>query len=266
MKNEILSHFTTECPWRDTLYWYDTVDSTNTRAKHLAKEGASHGTVLIAGKQTGGRGRLGRSFSSPDGMGLYLSVILRPKCTPDKLMHLTCAAAVAACKAVETAAGIIPNIKWTNDLVCGTKKLGGILTELSLDSKTSLVEYAIVGIGINCQQQPEDFPLELQNMATSIRQLTNTDFSPQKLAAHLIQSLFQMDVMLLTQKESIMDHYRSRCMTLGQEISVVQGDHVRYATALSVDNDGGLTVRYADGQLQTVCSGEVSIRGMYGYV
>ena len=115
---------TTECPWRDTLYWYDTIDSTNTRAKEMAKEGAPEGTVLIAGNQTGGRGRLGRSFSSPEGMGVYLSAILQPDCKAEQLMHLTCAAGVAACKAVEKAGGIYPGIKWINDLVCGKEKVG----------------------------------------------------------------------------------------------------------------------------------------------
>ena len=92
MKEQILSILNAECPWRDTLHWYDTIDSTNTEAKRLAKDGAPHGTVLIAGLQTGGRGRMGRSFQSPDGQGVYLSVILRPHCEPVQLMHLTCAA------------------------------------------------------------------------------------------------------------------------------------------------------------------------------
>ncbi len=266
MKNEILSYFTTECPWRDTLYWYDTVDSTNTRGKLLAQKGAPHGTVLIAGNQTGGRGRLGRSFSSPDKMGVYLSVILRPNCTPDALMHLTCAAAVAACKAVEAAAGVSPSVKWTNDLIYGKKKLGGILTELALDGKTGLVDYAIVGIGINCLQKAEDFPVELRDMATSIWQLSDTDCSPARLSAALTEVLYQMDQMLLTQKTQLMEDYRSRCMTLGQQISVVRGDHVEHATALDLDENGGLIVQFSDGRIQTVCSGEVSVRGMYGYV
>ena len=146
MKQKILSQITTECPWRDTLYWYDAIDSTNTQAKNMAKQGAPHGTVVIAGSQSAGRGRMGRSFTSPPDAGLYLSVVLRPNCPAEALMHLTCAAAVAGCDAVEAVCGIRPDIKWTNDLVFGSKKLGGILTELSINSATGLVDFAIIGI------------------------------------------------------------------------------------------------------------------------
>ena len=266
MKNTILAQFTTECPWRDTLYWYDTVDSTNARAKVLAKEGAPHGTVLIAGSQTGGRGRLGRSFSSPDGMGVYLSVILRPNCKPEKVMHLTCAAGVAACRAVEQVSGIRPGIKWINDLVCRKKKLGGILSELGFDPVTGNVAYAIVGIGINCLQKTEDFPEELQPVATSLRELTDTCCSPARLAAALVEALYAMDNALFSKKQQLMDDYRHRCITLGQEIKVLQSENIRYGTAEDIDADGGLIVRFNDGTVQTVDSGEVSIRGMYGYV
>lgn len=265
MKEQILSQFTTECPWRDTLYWYDTIDSTNTQAKALAKEGAPAGTVLIAGNQTGGRGRSGRSFSSPAGMGVYLSVILRPGCKADQLMHLTCAAAVAACEAVETASGIFPGIKWINDLVCGKEKLGGILTEMSVNS-TGLVDWAVVGIGINCCQNKADFPPELQDMATSLLLQTGKACSPALLAARLTEALYKMDKRLLDQKSQLMDTYRHHCVTLGKKILMVRGEESAYGEALDLDEDGGLLVRLADGTKTVVSSGEVSIRGMYGYV
>ncbi len=264
MKNTILSQISAECPWRDTLYWYDTVDSTNTKAKALAKNGAAHGTVLIAGRQTGGRGRMGRSFLSPDG-GVYLSVILRPACAPSKLMHLTCAAAVAACRAVERSSGVCPQIKWTNDLVVGKKKLGGILTELGLDSSGN-AEYAIVGIGINCRQSENDFPPEVRDIATSIEAVTGSACCPAKAAAALIEALWETDKGLLPEKAKIMDAYRRKCITLGKEISVVRGDDLQYGTALDLDDDGGLLVRFSDGSEKIVTSGEVSVRGMYGYL
>ena len=188
MKEHILSHLSAECPWRDTLYWYDTISSTNTKAKELAQDGAPHGTVLVADHQTGGRGRLGRSFSSPAGMGVYLSVLLRPNCQPAALMHLTCAAAVAMCNAVEQAAGIRPKIKWTNDLVFNKKKLGGILTELSPNPDTGLVDYAIIGIGINCCQNPSDFPPEIGDMAASLSMVSGKEISRAYLAAAMIES------------------------------------------------------------------------------
>ena len=264
MKEQILSQMTTECPWRDTLYWYDTIDSTNTRAKELAKNGAPAGTVLIAGNQTGGRGRMGRSFSSPEGMGVYLSVILRPGCKAEELMHLTCAAAVAACKAVESASGIFPEIKWINDLVCGKEKLGGILTEMSVNTN-GFVDWAVVGIGINCCQKKADFPTELQSMATSLLLQTGKPCPPALLAARLTEALYEINAVLF-EKQQIMDIYRQHCVTLGQKVLVVRGEESAYGTALDLDQDGGLLVRFTDGTEKVVSSGEVSIRGMYGYV
>ncbi len=266
MKEQILTYLSAECPWRDTLHWYDTIDSTNTQAKSMAQAGAPHGTVLIAGKQTGGRGRKGRSFSSPAGMGVYLSVILRPNCPPAQLMHLTCAAAEAMCDAVELAAQIRPKIKWTNDLVWQKKKLGGILTELSVNAHAGLTDYAIIGIGINCLQKTEDFPLELQNIATSLSMASGQVIPCYKLAAAMIQALVKLDGALLTEKSTILDRYRADCMTLGQDIVLVRGDKKTYGTALDLDPDGGLIVRFADGCVETVNSGEVSVRGMYGYI
>ena len=266
MKNEILSQFTTECPWRDTLYWYDTVDSTNTLAKQLAKEGAAHGTVLIAGAQSAGRGRLGRSFSSPAGMGVYLSVILRPGCKPEELMHLTCAAGLAACDGVNRAAGIHPEIKWANDLVFEGRKLGGILTELGIDSATGTVAYAIIGIGINCNQAPQDFPEEISGIATSLKMITGASCSPAHLAASLVETLFEMSQTLFSGESEIMSRYRERCITVGKEVQLIRGENIRYGTALDVDNRGGLLVRFRDGSVETVSSGEISIRGMYGYL
>lgn len=264
MKEQILTYLPAECPWRDTLHWYDTIDSTNNQAKALAGSGAPHGTVLIAGHQTGGRGRLGRSFSSPSGMGVYLSVILRPNCPPDQLMHLTCAAAVAMCNAVEQAAGFRPGIKWTNDLVYENKKLGGILTELSATGKT--VDYAIVGIGINCRQQVSDFPQPIQGIATSLSMITDQDTPPWLLAAAMIRALADMDRTLLTEKTGIMSAYRKDCITLGREVVLLQAEQTCSGQALDLDDDGGLIVRLSDGTMRTVTSGEVSVRGMYGYV
>ncbi len=266
MKTQIQSYLQAECPWRDTLYWYDTIDSTNTRAKELAKAGAPHGTVVIAGHQSAGRGRMGRSFNSDAGMGVYLSVLLRPGCKPEQLMHLTCAAAVAACQAVEKAAGIRPAIKWINDLILSNKKLGGILTELSIDPGSDTVAYAIVGIGINCRQAKEDFPLPLQDIATSLKMATGKDISPALLSAALIDALVQMDRQLLTRQSHIMGTYKENCITLGKEVMLNRADTVQYAKAVDLNETGSLLVQFPDGTTQWVQSGEASIRGMYGYV
>ena len=254
------------CPWQDSLLWFDTIDSTNTRAKELAAQGAPHGTVLIADHQTGGRGRLGRSFHSPAGTGIYMSLILRPNCPPSELMHLTCAAAVAACDGVEAACGIRPGIKWTNDLVFGKRKLAGILTELAL-SPDGTVCHAVIGIGINCCQTEADFPEDIRQIAGSLHTVTGQKIDRAKVAAALLDELYRMDQLLLTDQKSIMDRYRANCITLGREISLVKADgSTRHGTALDIDEAGGLVVSFADGTCETVTSGEVSVRGMYGYV
>ena len=262
MLNQIQSHLPGH-PWRNTIQYFDTIDSTNTRAKQLARSGAPEGTLVIADHQSGGRGRLGRSFSSPAGMGIYLSLILRPACLPEDLMHLTCAAGVAASRAVESITGIAPGIKWTNDLVLGKHKVGGILTEISVDPATRKIAWAVIGIGINCCQKPLDFPPEIRDVACSLD--LDSARRPELIAA-LIHSLHQMNTQLLTHRSALMAEFTRRCITIGSEISILQADTVRHGTALGVDGSGGLLVVYPDGKTETVQSGEVSIRGMYGYV
>ena len=265
MKDLILRNLPESCPWQDSVLYFDSIGSTNTRAKELAAQGAPHGTVLIADHQTGGRGRLGRSFLSPAGTGIYLSVILRPGCPPMELMHLTCAAAVAMCDAVERAVGFRPGIKWTNDLVYQGRKLAGILTELSI-APGGLVDYAVVGVGINCCQRPEDFPEELRAMAGSLAMATGKPIDRAQVAAAMIDALCRMDQQLLTGNDALLDRYRASCVTLGKDVSLLKADgSVRYGRALDIDGDGALVVRFSDGSLETVNSGEISVRGMYGY-
>lgn len=260
MKKQITNSLTQEHPWANRIHWFDSIGSTNTEAKVMAQNGAPHGTVLIADRQTGGRGRMGRSFSSPPGMGIYLSVILRPKCSAAELMHLTCAAAVAMCNAIETAFGFRPGVKWINDLIANGKKLGGILTELSLYPGSAAVDFAIVGIGINCHQTSDDFPPEIRDIAISLENVIQKPADRVKLAAAMIQSLFEMDRKLLTEKQTIMDTYKADCITLGQEIDLIRGEQRTPCCAIDLDQDGGLIVRYADGSVEAVCSGEVSVR------
>ncbi len=253
-------------PWQNRIHFFDTLPSTNDYAKALAAQGAAEGTVVIAGSQSAGRGRMGRSFHAPEGLGLYLSVVLRPGCEPGKLMHLTCAAAVAACNAVEHCSGIRPQIKWINDLILENKKLGGILTELSVSSKTGLVDWAVIGIGINCLHRKQDFPREIQSIATSLLQAAGCSVTPDSLAAALILQLFAINSELLTKKTEIMHTYRQDCLTVGRDVMLLQGEVQTPVTVLDVDFDGGLMVRFPDGAVSTVCSGEISIRGLCGYL
>lgn len=265
MKESILQKLSPGHPWGESLHWFDCIDSTNTRARELAKAGAPSGTVLIADRQTEGRGRLGRTFHSPGGTGIYFSVILRPRSHASRLMHLTCAAAVAACEAVESACRFRPGIKWTNDLVCGKHKLGGILTELGLNPDGT-VNYAIIGIGINCCQKKEDFPEEIREIAASLAMVTGREIDRSRVAAALMEAFLSMEQTLLTEKDATMEVYRRSCITLGKDISLVRADgSVHRGRALSVDPDGALIVEFIDGHVESVSSGEVSVRGMYGY-
>lgn len=265
MTDQIRRYLSSTYPWTDHILYLPSINSTNECLKQMGSQGAPHGAALFAGFQHGGKGRLGRSFHSPEGMGIYMSMLLRPACTPVDLMHLTCAVAVAVCNAVEQAAGFRPGIKWTNDLVHEKKKLGGILTELKL-ARNGSVDFVIIGIGINCRQTQEDFPEDIQAIATSVDMVTGKENDPARLAAALLEELAKMDTQLLTAKDSILNQYRTDCITIGQQICVVRGDLVRHGQALTVDTEGALLVQYEDGTTESVNSGEVSIRGMYGYV
>ncbi len=265
MLDQIIPLLTDAHCWCDSIQWLPVTDSTNTQAKLLARKGAPHGTVLLADQQTGGRGRLGRSFHSPGGTGIYMSMILRPHCPPEKLMHLTCAAGVFLCDAVESVTGIRPGIKWANDLVVGRRKIAGILTELGFSSD-GLVDYVVVGIGLNCTQQESDFPEDLRAVAGSLASVSGEIISREAVAAAMIDQLYQMDKQLFCNRREIMERYRRDCITLGKEVSVIRGDVIRHGLAQDICDDGALRVLYPDGQIETVNSGEVSVRGMYGYV
>lgn len=265
MKEKLLALLQADCPWRGSLHWYARIDSTNDRAKELAEAGAPHGTVVLAGQQDAGRGRMGRHFHSPAGQGIYLSAILRPQCPAKELLHLTCAVAVAMCDAVEEAAGFRPGIKWINDLVFQKKKLGGILTELSIDPQTGLVTYAVVGIGLNCGQSADAFPEELREIASSLRIAAGRPIPTETVAASMIRALARMDETLLSQRDAMLCRYRADCVTLGQEVVLLRAGDRQYGKALDIDGTGNLLVEFPDG-VRAVGSGEVSVRGMYGYL
>ena len=265
MVSQIFEHLSPAYPWKEQLHCFSTIDSTNDHLRALAKAGAPHGTAVLADHQTGGRGRRGRSFHSPAGAGVYLSFLLRPKCPPQQLMHLTCAAATAMCDAIESAAGFRPGIKWTNDLVYRKRKLGGILTELGF-APNGTVDWVIVGIGINCNQSEADFPQDIRDMAGSLAMVSGREISRSVVVAATLDALHSMDRVLLSEKDNILACYRRDCITLQQDVVLVRGDKKRYGYALDIDDDGALIVRFSDGSLEAINSGEISIRGMYGYV
>lgn len=253
-------------PWREQVEVLAEVDSTNNYAKTAAAQGAPHGTVILSDYQSGGRGRRGRSFSSPKGMGVYCSVILRYDVPPERLLHLTTVIAEATRRAIAAVTGLEPQIKWTNDLVLEQRKLCGILTELSLEAETGLTGYVIPGTGVNCGQRPEDFPPEIRDMAISLEQALGGPADRCALAAEMVRQYHLAAEDMLTNFGPWLEGYRTHCVTLGRDVRILQGDRVRQARAEDIDDEGGLIVRLPDGARETVRSGEVSVRGLYGYV
>lgn len=251
-------------PWTDRITVLETVTSTNTIAKELAKQGAPHGTVVLAEQQTGGRGRLGRSFSSPAGLGIYCSVVLRPVLPPQELFRLTPMAAEAVRRAIAEVTGLQPEIKWINDLVLEGRKLCGILTELGANAHGS-VDYVVVGIGINCCQQQADFPPELQETAISLAMALGRPVERAAVAAAVLRQLEAAAAALETPAEW-MESYRRHCITIGKQVQLIRDEEIRAAYVEGMDDQGALLVRLPDGTRETVFSGEVSIRGVYGYI
>ena len=253
-------------PWRDRIHVLETVDSTNDLAKREAVAGAPHGSVWVADEQTGGRGRQGRSFISPKGKGVYLTVLLRPDCAPSRVSHATAMAAVAACNAIEETCGVRPGIKWTNDLILGEKKCTGILSEMAAEWGSGTLEYLIIGIGLNCGQREADFPEELREKATSIGAYLGESVDREKLAACLIRQLYRLSRDLQTRRQEWISQYARDCITVGREVRVIRTGGVRRGFATGIDENGGLIVRYDSGETGVVFTGEVSVRGENGYL
>ena len=264
MKEQILNYL--ESPLRDSVLWFDTIDSTNTQAKLLAARGAPHGTVLIADHQTVGRGRLGRTFLSPAGSGIYLSMILRPHCSPGALMHLTCAAAVAAVSAIEALTDKRPAIKWVNDMYLNGCKAGGILTEAV--TRPDGLHRMAVGIGLNLSTT--EFPEGLRAPAASLftgeeAAALPSDF-PDTLAGEIARRLLELAEASPAcpfpegmKGEACLDFYRRRLLYVGEPVVCTRGAERIEGILQGVDRDYSLLVD-TDGEVLTLSSGEISVR------
>ena len=239
------------------LHVYDSVDSTNLVLRKLASEGAPEGTVVIAAEQTGGRGRKGRSFYSPQGTGVYVSLLLKPKIAPDDATLITTTAAVAVCGAVEALSGETASIKWVNDVFLRDKKVCGILTEGSFDMESGQFEYAILGTGINVYEPAGGFPPEIREIAGSVLTSPAPDAKNRMIAAYLNRFLALYSD--LGGEETITE-YRRRSFVLGKPITVIAADRQTPARALDVDKKCRLLVEYADGTRETLSSGEISVK------
>ncbi len=234
---------------------HERIDSTNNRAKALAAAGAPHGLAVIADFQSGGRGRLGRSFFSPEHSGVYLTVILRPDCTAEQAGMLTSLAAVAAARAVETVSGADVKIKWVNDLYLNGKKICGILTEAGQAPEGGRLDWAVVGIGINAGRMT--FPEELRDTASSIGNETGTAPDRNRLIAEVLNELDALYGDLET--GAFLAESRRRSNVIGRTVTVIGGGRQYPAKAVDIDSRGRLVVETEEGRT-CLDSGEVSLK------
>lgn len=233
---------------------YNSVSSTMDVARSLAIAGAREGTVVVAEEQTAGRGRLSRRWLAPPGSSLLLSVILKPP--PSKLSALSMMAALAVSRSIEQATGLAASIKWPNDVLLGGKKVCGILIES--DMVKEAVNWAIIGIGINVNLDVSSLP-GLETPATSLSSALGHQVSRPELLHTLLQELDEL-YQLLLQGQPVQQHWLERLDTLGKEVTVRQGDRIERGVAESVDEQGRLLLRRADGSLTMIVAGDVTLR------
>ena len=234
--------------------------STNSDLKGMADEGAPEGQVIIANEQTEGRGRRGRSFLSLKDKGIYFSYLLRPDCRPEDVISITAWTAVAIARAVKKVCGIRPDIKWVNDLQIDGRKICGILSEMWMESESAHIKYIIVGIGINVNQSPEDFPEDLRETAGSIAMGHGKHLSRSHLAAEMVREMDALAASWPKGKEKYFKTYRSYCITEDRDIAVITPKETKKAHAICVNPDFTLKVSYEDGSVEDLSSGEVSTR------
>ena len=246
------------------VQYYPVVDSTNTRAKALAEEGASHGTLVVADCQESGKGRRGRSWTSPSGVNLYMSLILRPDILPSLASMVTLVAALAVRKGILETAGCETQIKWPNDLVSGGKKVCGILTEMSAELEG--IHYIVVGIGINANI--DAFPPEVAETATSIFLETGERISRSRLAAAVMKAFEEYYDQFIEagSLKNLVDEYNEKMANKDRTVKVLDPAGEYQGVALGINEKGELLVKTDSGHIRRIVSGEVSVRGIYGYV
>lgn len=237
---------------------YPTLNSTNTMVREKAASGTPEGYTVIANGQTNGKGRSGRSFYSPSDTGIYMSILLRPHhYFAKEAMKLTTMAAVAVCEAIEAVSREKAQIKWVNDVYVAGKKVCGILTEASFGLEDGLLEYAILGIGINVSPPKDGFPSELQNIAGAVFCEAPSD-GKNHLAAEFLNRF--MTYYSMYPKQGYVDGYRNRSLVIGKEIQVISANSPQKAVALDIDGDCRLIVQYEDGKIESLSSGEISVK------
>lgn len=246
------------------VVYLDETDSTNVQARKLAEEGAPHGTLVVADRQHGGKGRLGRSWESPAGEGIWMSLILRPEISTLSASMLTLVLALAVEKGLRVVAGVDSQIKWPNDLILNGRKICGILTEMS--SSQMDIQYVVAGIGINVSQR--EFPEELKTIASSLYMETGELFERERVVAAVMEAVEQFyDIFMATGDMSgLIERYNGRLVNMNQEVCVLAPSGEFRGISRGITSTGSLIVTMEDGTEREVISGEVSVRGVYGYV
>lgn len=235
-----------------------TTGSTNALVREKAAGGQPEGYVVIANEQTRGRGRRGRSFYSPSGTGIYLSVLLRPDhFSPQQASRVTTMAAVAMCEAIEELSDECAQIKWVNDIFVRGRKVCGILTEASLDLESGFVDYAVLGVGVNVYTPKEGFPEELHKTAGAILEEEKDD-GKNRLAGAFLNHF--MDYYQSKEQTAYIEAYQRRSLAIGRKVMVISPNHTREALAYGVDEECRLLVQYENGETEKLSSGEISIK------
>jgi BirA family biotin operon repressor/biotin-[acetyl-CoA-carboxylase] ligase len=260
--SEIASSMNTKFIGRN-IYFFEEIDSTNNYAKKIAYEGCEDGSIVIAEKQTAGRGRLGRTWESSNGTGIWLSVVLRPNIPPQAIQLITLSSSVAVVRAIKDTTGIETGIKWPNDIILDGRKVCGILTEMS--SEADHVNYVIIGIGINVNQKTQDFPEELRDKAISIRSFANHNseaaFKRSLIIGRLLSELEDVYYMLIDGRtEEILKAWKEYSIILGKEVVVSGRDGKFTGIAEDLTCEGKLVVRSVDNTTQMILSGEISLK------
>ena len=260
--NEIQKYLDTEFIGRDIRY-FQSIDSTNKRAKELAYN-LKEGTVLISEEQTLGKGRIGREWISPKGKGIWMSIVLKPRLEPHKVSGVTQIGAAAIYMALEKM-GVNSKIKWPNDILINDKKISGILTEMT--GELNRVDYIIMGIGLNANLDEKDIPIDLRHKATSIKLEKDGAIDRKRLTAYILNEFEKFYIAFKEDGDisEAIDILKENSAVLEKEIRVINGKKERTGIAKDINKDGELVVDFESG-LENISSGEVSIRGIDGYI
>jgi BirA family transcriptional regulator, biotin operon repressor / biotin---[acetyl-CoA-carboxylase] ligase len=253
----MVDRITNEYCFGKKVYRLESVDSTNTFARNLSEEDAPHGTLVIAEEQTAGRGRLGRQWKSDPGENLLFTLLLRPASAVEKLTLLPFAAAVGIADGIELATGVALETKWPNDLLCGNKKVCGILIEGSMEPGAGAT--VAVGAGINVNQM--SFPGEIEHTAASLFQITGRRWPKSELLQAILPCLEDRFLELCNaEAPTILASWKKRSSMMGRDVLVTEQLVEYEATAVDLDTQGALIIRHPDGTVHSVFSGDVSIR------